>query len=56
MCGIETEVLCFETFEIHRKSIEDGRNDSMEEGDSSPALACSSGYFHLASVSVTSGV
>jgi hypothetical protein len=41
MCGIETKVLCFETFEIHRKSIEEGRNDSMEEGDSFLALACS---------------
>jgi hypothetical protein len=56
MCGIETKVLCFETFEIHRKSIEEGRNDSMEEGDSLLALACSSGYFELARVSVTSGV
>ncbi|XP_035703978.1 ankyrin repeat domain-containing protein 17 isoform X5 [Folsomia candida] len=38
-----------------RKSLEEGRNDSMEEGDSLLALACSSGYFELARVLLAMG-
>lgn len=38
-----------------RKSMEEGRNDSMEEGDSLLALACSSGYFELARVLLAMG-
>lgn len=37
------------------KSLEEGRNDSMEEGDSLLALACSSGYFELARVLLAMG-